>query len=378
MSSYFLGLMSGTSMDGVDAVLADMGAVRPKVMAAHHHVMPAALRHCLLHIAHGESAPIATYAEADVLVGRLFAETALELLNRAHVSPSTVRAIGSHGQTVFHNPNDATPTTLQIGDPNIIAEITGITTVADFRRRDIAAGGQGAPLVPAFHHAVFHDPAHNRAVLNLGGMANITWLPRDPAASVTGFDTGPGNVLMDMWTQEVMQTPFDPEGTWAASGQILPKLLASMAKDAYFDLPPPKSTGREYFHRAWLQRHVEAVHLGELTPELAADVQATLCELTALTVAQALHRWTHDVAELIVCGGGTRNVQLILRLQALAGIRVINSSSLGVDPLHVEALAFAWLAKRTLENQSGNLPSVTGAKRPVVLGGIYPSSKEKH
>lgn len=378
MTSYFLGLMSGTSMDGVDAVLADMAAIRPKVIAAHHQVMPSSLRHCLMRIAHGESLPVATYAEADVLVGRLFAATALELLNRAHVAPSAVRAIGSHGQTIFHDPNSAAPTTLQIGDPNLIAELTGITTVADFRRRDIAAGGQGAPLVPAFHHAVFQDPGQDKAVLNLGGMANITWLPRNPEAPVTGFDTGPGNVLMDMWAQEVMQTPFDPEGTWAASGQLLPKLLASMAKDAYFDLPPPKSTGREYFHRAWLQRHVEAVRLGELTPELAADVQATLCELTALTVAQALHRWTRDVTELIVCGGGTRNAQLMLRLQALAGIRIVNSSSLGVDPLHVEALAFAWLAKRTLENRSGNLPSVTGAKHPVVLGGIYPGGAGKH
>lgn len=375
MSMYFVGLMSGTSMDGVDAVLADLANSQPTVVAAHHQAMPATLRHCLMRIAHGEPLPIASYAEADVLVGRMFAQSALELLDRAHLMPSDIRAIGSHGQTIFHGPGGATPTTLQIGDPNVIAELTGITTVADFRRRDMAAGGQGAPLVPAFHHAVFHDPAQDRAVLNLGGMANITWLPRESAMPVTGFDTGPGNVLMDVWTQEVMQTPFDPEGTWAASGRVQPKLLASMSKDAYFDLPPPKSTGREYFHRAWLQRHLDAAQLGDITPELAADVQATLCELTALTVTQALQRWTRDLKELIVCGGGTRNRQLMQRLQSLAGIRAFSSDELGVNPLHVEALAFAWLAKRTLESRSGNLPSVTGAKHPVILGGIYQGSR---
>jgi len=371
MNAYFLGLMSGTSMDGVDAVLADMAPAYPQVVAAYHQAMPPNVRHLLLRIAHGEPLPVAAYAEADVQVGRLFAHAALELLNRAHVVASAVRAIGSHGQTVFHDPNSATPTSLQIGDPNIIAELTGITTVADFRRRDMAAGGQGAPLVPAFHRAVFHDPTQDRAVLNLGGMANITALPRDPAAAVMGFDTGPGNVLMDTWAQEVMQTPFDQEGNWAASGQILPTLLRSMSKDPYFDRPPPKSTGREYFHRAWLQRHMEAAKLGAITPELAADVQATLCELTASTVVEALHRWTGNVKEVIVCGGGTRNTQLMQRIQSLAGIRVMSSDTLGVDPLHVEALAFAWLAKRTLENHSGNLPSVTGAAHPVILGGIY-------
>lgn len=371
MSAYFLGLMSGTSMDGVDAVLADLAAAQPKVVAAHHLPMPPSLRHALMRIAHGEPVPVAAYAQADVKVGRLFAQTALELLNRAHVDPGTIRAIGSHGQTVFHDPSSATPTSVQIGDPNVIAELTGITTVADFRRRDMAAGGQGAPLVPAFHHAVFHDSTHNRAVLNLGGMANITALPSDPAAPVTGFDTGPGNVLMDTWAQEIMQTPYDAGGHWAASGRVIPKLFKSMTKDAYFDQPPPKSTGREHFHRAWLQRHLDAAQLGEMSPELAANVQATLCELTALTVTQALARWTHNLSEVIVCGGGTRNALLMQRIQSLAGIRVISSDVLGVDPLHVEALAFAWLAKRTLESLSGNLPSVTGAKHPVVLGGIY-------
>lgn len=374
MSAYFLGLMSGTSMDGVDAVLADMAPAHPKVVAAYHQVMPSNLRHALLRIAHGEALPVAAYAEADVQVGRLFAQAALELLNRARVSASGVRAIGSHGQTVFHDPTSPTPTSIQIGDPNIIAELTGITTVADFRRRDMAAGGQGAPLVPAFHRAVFHDPTQDRAVLNLGGMANVTALPRDPAAPVMGFDTGPGNVLMDTWAQEIMQTPFDPEGRWAASGQVLPSLLESMSKDPYFDRPPPKSTGREYFHRTWLQRHLEAAKLGEMTPDLAASVQATLCEITASTVVNALRRWTANIKEVVVCGGGTRNVQLMGRIQSLAGIRVTSSDALGVDPLHVEALAFAWLAKRTLENHSGNLPSVTGATHPVILGGIYRGS----
>lgn len=360
-------------MDGVDAVLADMQPAQPLVLAAIHRPMPADLRRALFRIAHGEAAPIAAFAQADVLVGRLFAEAALALLKEARLSPSEIRAIGSHGQTVFHDPSSATPSSIQIGDANIIAELTGITTVADFRRRDMAAGGQGAPLVPAFHEAVFHDPHRGRAVLNLGGMANITWLPADPRAPVTGFDTGPGNVLMDLWVQETMQNPFDPDGAWAASGAVLPALLASMRQDAFFHKAPPKSTGREHFHRGWLQRHLENAGIGQMSPEVAADVQATLCELTAATVVDAVGRWTSQVDELVVCGGGTHNSQLMHRIAALAGgVKVVSSDAVGVAAVHVEALAFAWLAKRTLDGACGNLPSVTGARHPVVLGAVYP------
>jgi anhydro-N-acetylmuramic acid kinase len=279
-----------------------------------------------------------------------------------------VRAIGSHGQTVRHEPDGDHPFSVQIGDPNVIAEITGITTIADFRRRDIAAGGQGAPLVPAFHAAVLRSSDEDRVALNIGGMANITVLPRDPAQAVTGFDTGPGNVLMDAWAARHLGTPLDSEGRWAGSAPRDEALLAVLLSDEYFQRQPPKSTGREHFNMTWLEARL--AQLGT-APE-PAQVQASLAALTALSCAAAIQRYAPRTQQVLVCGGGVHNVTLLQQLtDALPGVRVASTQTQGLDPDWVEALAFAWLAQQTLAGKPGNLPSVTGARAPVVLGGIY-------
>jgi anhydro-N-acetylmuramic acid kinase len=369
MPELFIGLMSGTSLDAIDAVLVDLASSTPQQIATHSHPLPAALRTQLLTLCHGGTADeLRHMAELDVRLGHLFAEAALALLQRAAIPAAAVRAIGSHGQTVRHEPDGDIPFTVQIGDPNVIAHITGITTVADFRRRDIAAGGQGAPLVPAFHAAVLRSTEEDRVALNIGGMANITVLPRDPQQTVTGFDTGPGNVLMDAWTARHLGTPQDNEGRWAGSAPRHAPLLAALLGDAYFQRPPPKSTGREHFNMTWLEARLA---LFDTEPEPAA-VQASLVALTAQSCAAAIRHHAPHTQQVLVCGGGVHNVTLMQQLtDALPGMRVTSTQSLGLDPDWVEALAFAWLARQTLAGRPGNLPSVTGAKTPVVLGGIY-------
>jgi anhydro-N-acetylmuramic acid kinase len=374
MSTLFIGLMSGTSMDGIDGVLAEFATNAPRTLAWIHAPMPADLRNQLMELMANQNVSIREYAAADVALGRVFAGVALELIRASDVRAGQIKAIGSHGQTLFHDPNGKFPTSIQLGDPNIIAEACGLTTVADFRRRDVAAGGQGAPLVPAFHACVFRDSSEQRAILNIGGMANVTVLSPEPAEPVIGFDTGPGNVLMDMWIQEAMGAPYDMDGRWAASGSCLANLLESMLADSYFGRKPPKSTGRELFHRQWLQTHLDACGIDALNPQRAADIQATLCELTSLSVADALRRWARGTVRLIVCGGGSRNAHLVRRLAQHTGIAVQSSNELGIDALQVEALAFAWLAKQTLEAKPGNVPSVTGARHAAILGAIYPGS----
>jgi anhydro-N-acetylmuramic acid kinase len=297
-------------------------------------------------------------------VGELFAGAVLGLLTANGLAPAAVRAIGSHGQTLRHRPRAVRPFTLQIGDPNIIAARTGIPVVADFRRRDLALGGQGAPLVPAFHAAVFADPVERRAALNLGGIANLTLLA--PGQPVTGFDTGPANSLMDAWARRHLGEPFDAEGAWAASGEVSAPLLELLLAHPFLALPPPKSTGPEDFTPAWLDQKVAAA--GTPSP---AEVQATLCEFTAATVAAALE--PRPPQRLIVCGGGVHNSHLLARLAArLPRTQVVNSAAHGIDPDQVEAAAFAWLAARTLAGLAGNLPAVTGACRPAVLGAVWP------
>ncbi|KAF0192472.1 MAG: anhydro-N-acetylmuramic acid kinase [Gammaproteobacteria bacterium] len=352
-------------MDGVDAALVDLSSV-PRVISALSCPFSTQIRERLGSISAAHTSSIDTLGELDRLVGELFAAAANQLIKQAKIDKNRIRAIGSHGQTIRHRPENNFPYSLQIGDPNTIAELTGITTVADFRRRDIASGGQGAPLVPGFHAATFRTAEENRVVLNIGGIANITVLAADSTRPVTGFDTGPGNTLVDGWIHKHQGKPYDDSGAWAATGNIDQALLTSLFHDAYFDREPPKSTGREYFNVAWIERHLS----GTVPP--AKNIQATLCELTALSVAEAIQQHAPGTTTVLVCGGGSRNDALMNRLRSRLGdITVSSTEAYGIAPQWVEAAAFAWLAKQTLEGRPGNVPSVTGASRPVVLGGIY-------
>ncbi len=367
MVQRYVGLMTGTSLDAVDAVLVEFDGNRPRLLAARSTPLAPDLRAGLAALTRPGEDEIHRLLAADTALGEALARAVLELLEETGTTPAGVRAIGSHGQTVRHCPDPPQANTLQIGNPAIIALRTGITTVADFRRADLAAGGQGAPLAPAFHAACFRDPGGDRVVVNIGGMANLTVLPADAAAPVTGFDTGPGNVLMDLWAQRHLGVPYDDGGAWAASGKVIPGLLETLLGDAYFERPPPKSTGREHFDEAWLERHL--AHHGGLAPE---DIQATLCELTAASIAHAVEHHAPPGAAVYVCGGGARNTRLMARLAArLPGRTVGDTGRLGLDPRWVEAAAFAWLARERLAGRPANLPSVTGAARPVLLGAIH-------
>ena len=365
----FLGLMSGTSADGIDAVLVAFDDATPvHATLVHAMTLPWAddLRAHLVALGQGgDLDSLDTFGVLDTRVGEAFADAALTLLREADVDRARVHAIGSHGQTIRHRPALAHPFTLQIGNPAVIAERTGITTVADFRRRDVAAGGQGAPLLPALHAALLHDAGEDRAVLNLGGIANFTLLPA--AGDVRGFDTGPANALMDAWCLQHTGQAFDAEGAFSASGVVDELLLSALLEDPYFLQPPPKSTGREQFHLAWLQPRLRA-------GLAAADVQATLLELTARTVADALRSAQPRTTRVLACGGGVRNPRLMARIDALLpGIAVQSTADHGVDPDALEAMGFAWLARQTLLGLPGNLPAVTGARGPRVLGAIHPA-----
>jgi anhydro-N-acetylmuramic acid kinase len=364
----FLGLMSGTSADGIDAALVQFPA-EGGCHFVHGHTFgwSPALRAELVALGQGrEPASLDALGQLDARVGIAFAEAANGLLAQAGVDRAQVRAIGSHGQTIRHRPAAEPAFTWQLGDASRIAELTGITTVADFRRRDVAAGGQGAPLMPAFHLAMLGSGDEDRAVLNLGGIANLSLIARD--GGLRGFDTGPANALLDGWCQRHLGTSFDADGAFAASGRVDAALLARLLAEPWFALPPPKSTGREQFHLDWVQ-----AQLGE--PALApADVQATLLELTAATVADALLAHLPGVKRLLVCGGGVRNQPLLRRIGArLPGVAVVSSAEHGLDPDFMEAMGFAWLARETLAGRPGNLPAVTGARGPRILGAIHPA-----
>ncbi len=364
----YLGLISGTSADAIDAVLAEF-APRARVLHALGLPYPPALRAQVLALAQGPAdaaVPLDAVGELDVALGSLFADAALRLIADSGVPRARIRAIGSHGQTVRHRPRATHPFTWQLGDPNVIAERTGITTVADFRRRDVAAGGEGAPLLPGLHAALLADPSESRAVLNLGGIANLTLLPRGGAA--TGFDTGTANALLDAWSAQSRGSARDEGGAWSASGRVDDALLARLLDDPYFARRPPKSTGREHFNLAWLQ-----ARLGNAAPA-AADVAATLVEFSARTIVDALRANLSDVGRVIACGGGVHNPHLMSRLAAsLGSVAIETTTSHGIDPDFVEALGFAWLARETLEGRPGNLPAVTGARGSRVLGAIYPA-----
>lgn len=368
MTEYFIGLMSGTSMDGIDAAVCAFDDSR--FLCVHAHASgryPAPLRERLLKLQRETpTLSLRELAQLDRDVAQAFADTAAAALDAARLKPGAITAVGSHGQTVFHDPA-GTGGSIQLGNPAWIAQQLGITTVADFRRADVAAGGQGAPLVPAFHHALFAEATLPRAVLNLGGIANITLLPGADEARVSGFDTGPANGLMDEWAERHLGQPFDEGGHFAGGGQLHAGLLEALLSDPYFAAAPPKSTGRGDFHLEWLRQRYPA--LDTLPP---ADVQRTLCELTARTVADAIRRHGAATREVLACGGGTRNHLLMERLHALlVPMKLHTSADAGLDPQHVEAAAFAWLAMRAMRGLPGNLPAVTGAKRAVILGGIY-------
>ena len=364
----YLGLMSGTSMDGIDAALVRFRRGWPELIETHVHPWPRELQQRLRALNASGHASLQELGELDHLCGLGFADAARALLEKAGLEPGAVTAIGSHGQTLWHHPTPPAPFTLQIGDPNLIAQRTGITTVADFRRRDLAVGGQGAPLVPRFHQAVFGQSGVQRTVLNIGGIANLTVL--DETGRVTAaFDTGPGNCLMDAWCRHAWSEPFDREGRHAAAGHSDQALLGRLLQDPYYQMPPPKSTGTEHFSLEYLLRHLQ--ELPPLAPEV---VQATLLDLTCTTVGDALERWAPGTRELLVCGGGRHNPVLMEALAAaLPEVTVKGTESAGVDPDWVEAMAFAWLAAATLAGEPGNLPPATGAREPVVLGGIYPA-----
>ena len=358
----YLGLISGTSADGVDAVLARFSP-RLEVVHANTFDWPDALRKDVLALARDDATiRLDDLGTLDVRLGRHFADVALALLAEARVPASVVRAIGSHGQTVCHRPLTEPPFTMQLGDPSVIAERSGIDVVADFRRADVAAGGQGAPLAPIVHQALLGGDDAERAVLNLGGIANVTVL--SPNQPVRGFDTGPANGLMDAWVQRCRGTPRDDNGTWAASGRVDEALLARLLDDAYFRAAPPKSTGREYFHLDWLQRHdIEGI--------APADVQATLLMLTVRSVAEAIHRHAPAARDVLVCGGGVHNATLMHALtDALPDRHVGSTAGQGIDPDFVEGIAFAWLARQRLLGRPGNLPEVTGARGARVLGAL--------
>ena len=362
----YAGVMSGTSLDGIDAVLADFSPAAGlcRTLGAAHVAMPAALRSTLTELQACGNDELARAARTSVALAELYAEAVAEAARSAGVPLHDVVAAGIHGQTVRHRPDEGW--TIQLNDPARVAERLGVTVVADFRRRDLAAGGQGAPLVPAFHDALFSRADRARAVLNLGGIANLTLL--SPGEQVRGFDTGPGNVLLDAWHAKHRGGAFDVLGTWAAGGRVDDRLLDVLMDEPYFRMSPPKSTGRDRFNLGWLEERLAA----RRATVASADVQATLLRLTVRSIAEALRREMPQVAEVLVCGGGARNDTLMASLAAELGCAVRPTSAEGVPVDQVEALAFAWLARETLAGRPGNVPAVTGASGPRVLGAIYP------
>jgi anhydro-N-acetylmuramic acid kinase len=372
-ASLYIGLMSGTSLDGIDGVLATFDAPdRPVVVHHHAHVaLPAPLRAELLALNRSGPDELHRAALAANAMARLSAEVVGELLARQHVTTTAVRAIGSHGQTVRHRPRefDTTGYTIQLHNGALLAELTGIDVVCDFRSRDVAAGGQGAPLVPAFHAAVFGRAGEAVAVLNLGGIGNLSLLDADGA--VRGFDCGPGNALLDAWCQQHTDSPYDDGGRWGAGGTVAEPLLQAMLAEPFLQQAPPKSTGRDLFNADWMAQRLTAAGAVGRAP---CDVQATLAEFTARAAADALQREAPATTSLLVCGGGAYNADLLARLAArLPGVAVGTTDALGLPPLQVEAAAFAWLARAFVERRPGNRSEVTGASGPRVLGALYPA-----
>lgn len=368
MTNLYIGIMSGTSLDGVDLVLVDFTCSPPKIVASDFTPMPEHLHQKLTALLYSGETSLQHLGEIDHQLGLLYGEAVNHFLEKQHLSPEKIQAIGCHGQTVWHSPTADFPFTMQIGDMNLVAAKTGITTIGDFRRKDMAMGGQGAPLVPAFHQAIFADPQRFTVVLNIGGISNISVLA--PNQPLIGYDVGAGNTLMDSWIEQHQNKRYDKNGDWARSGQVDKCLLADLLDEPFFQQPPPKSTGRELFNLTWLTNK-----LAKHTALLAQDVQRTLLEFTAVSITHELHRLNtqHLPCLLLVCGGGAHNTLLMERLHALLPswqISVTTEFGLHVD--FVEAAAFAWLAYQRMHNLPSNAPTVTGAKSAVSLGVIYP------
>ena len=364
---FFIGLMSGTSADAIDAALVSFKNQTINLEHYKEFSYPALIKERIVEMRSSDAElTFKKLADLDISLGQVFADAVEELLTSAKINRNKITAIGSHGQTIFHSPNSTRPFSLQLGNPNTIAYKTRITTIADFRNMDIAAGGQGAPLAPGFHAELFRQKSKTRIVLNLGGIANITLLPSSPDQAVTGFDTGPANALMDEWILQNLGETYDRDGRWGESGNVIPDLLMTMLEDDYFHAPSPKSTGREYFNLDWLSKKTGD---NTFSPE---DIQATLQHLTVQSVARSIESIDTNVSEVILCGGGVHNKQIVKLLsEALPGVTINSTATYGVDPGCIEAMAFAWLAKRRLDNLPGNIPSVTGARKEVLLGAIY-------
>ena len=361
---FFVGLISGTSVDGVDAVVLALRDNQLDILASHNEPYTEPLRLAVLSLCQPGISEIDRLGVVDRDVADTFAKAALVVIEKADLKVDDIEAIGSHGQTIRHRPSEDKSFTLQIGDANRIAELTGITTIGDFRRRDIAAGGQGAPLTPAFHRVAFGISGNATAVVNIGGISNITLF--DDSNTLVGFDSGPGNTLMDAWTRKHLDQAFDRDGLWADSGRVDEELLERCLDDPYFSTPAPKSTGPEYFNLEWLDERLDMLP-DQARPE---DVQRTLLELTARSIAAALDN--EPLAQLAVCGGGAKNTSLMARLsELLYPTQVITTAALGIDPDWVEAAAFAWLASRTVDGLPGNEPSVTGAAGYRILGAVF-------
>lgn len=418
---YYLGLMAGTSLDAVDCAIVSFDSENAtnikhkptlnfQLIHTYSYPLDSAIRKKLLSLTQPQANELELLMEMDVAMGELFAKACLNALSQTQLTADQIHAIGSHGQTIRHFPQGKFRTTLQIGDANIIAERTGITTICDFRRRDMAIGGQGAPLVPPFHAELFSSPDWNRCVVNIGGIANITTLSTNIHQDVYGFDTGPGNGLIDLWCERAFQIPFDHSGKLAKKGRLIPHLFENMLSDHFFALSHPKSTGREYFGEKWLLKHIVPVldkqgiklfdsidskiiyPLSQQHQSLFLNILTTITELTAFTICQSIKRVMPEIEEVLVCGGGSKNAYVMDRIQELINnstsaenrdkfesevskkISVLPTENYGLPADWVESTAFAWLAMKTRHNQAGNLPSVTGASHPIVLGAIYPGT----
>lgn len=373
MFSYYVGMMSGTSLDAVDGVLVRFDASTGQLtrIAGYSLPLPTELRKLLTGLAHANQLTFKDLALAEDGITRCYAECTKQLLEGIDDDQQPV-ALGCHGQTIEHQPNSTPPYTLQLLNPSLLAELTGHNVICDFRRRDLAAGGQAAPLVPAFHQAALQSKDEDRIIINLGGIANLTYLPADQKKLIIGFDTGPANLLLDTWHQQHWQSDYDPSGRRASSGRVIPELLQQLCSDEYFMRQPPKSTGREHFNPQWLATHLAVCNQQNLLPE---DVLATLTELTATTlVDQIKYLDPVNLAHLLICGGGWFNTFLVSRIRALSSPRKVTSTDTAeIPPQDMEAIAFAWLAHQHVNRQHGNLPSVTGAKGGRVLGGFYPA-----
>ncbi len=362
----YIGLMSGTSMDGIDAVLVDFSEPQPKLLASHTQAWPASLQQALIKARDIPDSELDSLAPLDLETAEIFAEASLNLLKKTAHQTKDIAAIGNHGQTIRHRPDIENPFSLQIGNAKKLAELTRINVISDFRTADIKAGGQGAPLVPAFHQAIFQSKTKNRVIVNIGGIANITVLAKDTTQDIIGFDCGPGNTLMDAWVTKQRQQSYDVDGKFAAEGKTNVQILATLLMDDYFQLPAPKSTGFEYFNLHWLGNNTDNnKNNNEINP---ADMQSTLCDLTATSIIRAINQYAPNTDEIYICGGGAHNKELMRRLQNLIKSPITTTETLGVHPNWVEAMAFSWLAYQHNNDQTGNLPSVTGAKKAVKLG----------